>query len=230
MKNNKTSLSSREVATRDLRIFISAGTANKQETIRRPRITNFRGDRPLYYNSNSGFTLIELLVVVLIIGILAAVELPQYQKAVEKSRAAQVLPLLKSVYTAAETYYLANGKAASSFDDLSVDIPWTGTRKWYDNYASPVKSNNDWSLQLYFDAAKKEPAISVGRLTGKYKGGGFMIYLQSAVNGLPKATPVCVERRTDGVNFTEDAGSYCKNIMKGTLKSTHSTMRWYTLP
>ncbi|WP_428049607.1 type IV pilin protein [Candidatus Avelusimicrobium caledoniensis] len=180
--------------------------------------------------NNSAFTLIELLVVVLIIGILAAVALPQYQKAVEKSRAAQVLPLLKSVYNAAEAYYLANGKAASSFDDLSVDIPWTGTRKWYDNYASPVKSNNDWSLQLYFDAAKKEPAISIGRLTGKYKGGGFMIYLQSAVNGLPKATPVCVERRTDGANFTEPDGSYCKNIMKGTLKSTHSTMRWYTLP
>ena len=73
--------------------------------------------------NSTGFTLIELLVVVLIIGILAAVALPQYQKAVYKSRATEAVSMLKAITEAEEVYYLANGKYTSDISELDVEVP-----------------------------------------------------------------------------------------------------------
>ena len=72
---------------------------------------------------NHAFTLIELLVVVLIIGILAAVALPQYQKAVYKARAAEAVIMLKAITQSEEVYYMANGHYTSAITDLDVQVP-----------------------------------------------------------------------------------------------------------
>ncbi len=60
--------------------------------------------------NKKAFTLIELLVVVLIIGILSAIALPQYQKAVLKSRVVGALPNVKYLIDQVEIYRLANGE------------------------------------------------------------------------------------------------------------------------
>jgi type IV pilus assembly protein PilE len=72
--------------------------------------------------NKKAFTLIELLVTVLIIGILAAIALPQYQKAIERSRRSEALLLGQSIKHAEERWYLITGKYTSSFDDLDINI------------------------------------------------------------------------------------------------------------
>ncbi len=69
-----------------------------------------------------GFTLIELLVVVLIIGILAAVALPQYQKAVEKSRATEGVLFIKTLQRALDVYFLANPEAEISTKEELLSV------------------------------------------------------------------------------------------------------------
>jgi prepilin-type N-terminal cleavage/methylation domain-containing protein len=72
-----------------------------------------------------GFTLIELLVVVLIIGILSAVALPQYTKAVEKSRAAEALQMLRYIHQQKEIFALENKKNEGDFfsnEDMGIEL------------------------------------------------------------------------------------------------------------
>ncbi len=176
-----------------------------------------------------GFTLIELLVVVLIIGILAAVALPQYQKAVERSKATQALSVLSSLSQAYQAYYLEHGTYATKLDDLPLTVPWTGKTRFL-SFATDTKSNDDWALEI--ENSFGYVILRISRISGKYKGAGFSVGYENPTN-TAKKTILCIER-TANSNFIFDeflgAGAYCVNLIHGKFIDNDKWSRWYSLP
>ena len=67
-----------------------------------------------------GFTLIELLVVCIMVGILVAVSVPQYQMAVQRVRYGQLQTMVKQLFKAEQIYYLENAEFTVDFDQLDI--------------------------------------------------------------------------------------------------------------
>ena len=186
-----------------------------------------KGNKQLY--NHQAFTLIELLVVVLIIGILAAVAVPQYQKAVVKAESAQALTLLKSIGNAVESYLMANGKMPDTFDELDIDLPsnYTGTDTC-SSYTKDVHSNGKWAISLEGTGIQNAySAIWMCQLTGKYAGSGFGIQISSLANSpRPLKEILCAEYSTFGLN----EGDFCKKIFKSTKKVGTGNVTSFQLP
>ena len=116
--------------------------------------------------NKKAFTLIELLVVVLIIGILAAIALPQYEKAVEKTRFMQRVVLLRALVNAQEVYYLANGKYSSRFDELDIQMPAQGAESPEEGFS--FITVNSLGISLYEDEVTAYKSATDPRLVCYY--------------------------------------------------------------
>ncbi len=153
-----------------------------------------------------GFTLIELLVVVLIIGILTAVAFPQYEKAVEKSRAAEAISLVSTIAAAEEVYYMANGDYSGDINLLDVDIPG----KDIDMSGLPAKRTKNFACR---SAAKTS-----------FSDSSIWSDLLATCNRIPSSSYYAIGKLKDGKivcrYYTEKGRDVCKSVGKeGT--STH---------
>ena len=170
-----------------------------------------------------GFTLIEMLVVVLIIGILAAIALPQYRKAVERANAAEALPLLKAFCLSQQEYYVLHNTYARKFSDLDVSIPWSGNTKWRNSSVMrDTISNDKWSLQIYSENGFVD-ALYLGRISGKYKGSGFVTLLYNCIIE-------CAERIDNGIVLKGNEGDYCEKVFNATKYQEDWNIRVYKMP
>ena len=146
---------------------------------------------------NHAFTLIELLVVVLIIGILAAVALPQYTKAVEKSRAAEAKIILKNMDTAQVLCVLEKGDIGEcEQEDFFEDSSFQAPTEWTDDC---------WDIApcfrtKYFEYFVEDRSYAVRLHNGEALG---ILYLGTAFGD----DMGCNDSAADGYD-----GKYCKTI------------------
>jgi general secretion pathway protein G len=88
----------------------------------------------LSHPHNNGFTIIELMFVIVIIGLLAAVALPQYQKYQEKTKIAVAIQDISKLEEVIKIYYMENSSYPNTLADIGQSgklDPWGSVYQYY---------------------------------------------------------------------------------------------------
>lgn len=154
--------------------------------------------------ANKGFTLIELLVVILIIGVLAAVALPQYNNAVEKARMIEAVVMVEKIAEAQERYYIIYNHFLHDINELDIDIEGEDTLYSANGSNVPAKQG------LYFVLAASNASGPQNKI--------------AVANRNPQAKKYAISINKDGVRYcaifsqaTEYQKKLCKEWSKGNV-------------
>ena len=171
--------------------------------------------------ARAGFTLMELLVVVLIIGILSAVALPQYERAVARARTAEALSVLRSAVQAADAYTLEAGEWPPSYDVLSV-VPGGELAKY--------KKDNDQVVGKYYKFTLIDGRVDAGpKQKEQYPG---FLYVSDFAQGMKAPVPgshfYCYYV-ADGSAADAKMEAMCKAMGGGEKKTVSGASTWFAL-
>ena len=107
-------------------------------------------------NDEQGFTLIELLIVLIIIGILAAIAIPQFSATREKAYFAAMKSDVRNLAAQQELYYATNYQYSNSLTDLgfvaseAVTVATTATNAGWTAVATHQALGDDEGCAIYY--------------------------------------------------------------------------------
>ena len=164
--------------------------------------------------NKKGFTLIELLVVVLIIGILAAMAMPQYFKAVERSRMTEADTLLGSIAQAQRRKFLQINKFVTNYRALDVS-PKDSNGSTYYTKGNPATGANGNGFAVVLSGT----TFQTGKATAtRHAAGGALQYQYSLSRYYQGDNVTCTGTNTAGQELCADfcgidtpTGSCCNN-------------------
>ncbi len=154
--------------------------------------------------NKKGFTLLEMLIVMLLVGILSAVALPNYRKAIEKSKTAEATLTTKTILDAAMIYAAAYRKCPSALSDLDIRVSEHGK---YWNFA--IK---------YYGAATDRNCMAIA---SSKEGTG--VEVQRGYVGTAGATGLPVEDLTKGEMFWICGAGDCTSFFQAAQAKKHTT-------